>query len=222
VTIDEGIADYRDATLRIAKRETKKLGIEHKIVSFEKEFGKTLDSILKKEGSLPCSYCGVLRRGLLNRTARELGANKLGIGHNLDDVAQTTLMNILRNEPERIARFMEPQIKHPSFIQRIRPLLRTPEKEVAIYAMVRGINIDHQECPYAQSAFRQTVRRQLNEMEESHPGTKFKVLGSFLSMDKKMKNSSRTQDSRLGTCSSCGEPSAGRTCRFCEMSGKVI
>ena len=214
VTIDEGIDNYRDATLRIAKRETRKLGIEHRIISFKKELGKTLDSILKKEGSLPCSYCGVLRRGLLNRAARELGANKLAIGHNLDDVAQTTLMNILRNEPDRIARFMEPQIKHPSFIQRIRPLLRTPEKEVAIYAMVRGINIDHQECPYAQSAFRQTVRRQLNEMEESHPGTKFKVLGSFLSMDKAMKVKS---EKTLKTCSSCGEPSAGKICRFCEM-----
>jgi len=214
ITVDEGIDNYRDATLRIAKRETKKLGIEHKIVSFKKEFGKTLDTIMKKDGSLPCSYCGVLRRGLLNRGARELGADKLAIGHNLDDVAQTTLMNILRNEPDRIARFMEPQIKHPSFITRIRPLLRTPEKEVAIYAMVRGINIDHQECPYAQSAFRQIVRRQLNEMEECHPGTKFKILGSFLSMDKIMKMKS---EKKLTACSSCGEPSAGKTCRFCEM-----
>jgi len=220
ITVDEGIKGYRSATLDIAKKETKKLGIEHRVVSFKKDVGKSLDSILSKDGSLACSYCGVLRRGLLNRTARDLGADKLAMGHNLDDAAQTVLMNILRNEPERISRFLNPAIKHPSFIPRIRPLLRTPEKEVALYAMARGIRIEHKECPYARFAFRQNVRRQLNEMEESHPGTKFKVLGSFLAMERMMK-SAKAQDTELAACSSCGEPSANQLCRFCEMKERI-
>jgi len=220
VTVDEGISGYRDATLKIAKKEAKKLGVEHRIVSFKRDVGKSLDSILGKDGSLACSYCGVLRRGLLNRAARDLGAGKLAMGHNLDDCAQTVLMNILRNEPGRTSRFLNPAIKHPAFVPRIRPLLRTPEKEVALYAMARGIKIEHKECPYARFAFRQNVRRQLNEMEELHPGTKFKVLGSFLAMERTMKGA-KTQGTELAACSSCGEPASGARCRFCEMVNSI-
>jgi len=227
ITIDEGISGYRAATLKIAKKEAKALGIEHHIVSFKKELGKTLDSILKTDRSRACSYCGVLRRGLLNRKARELKADKLAIGHNLDDIAQTVLMNIIRGEPSRSKRLLEPVTKNDAFIPRIRPLLRAPEKEVAIYAMVRDIGIDHRECPYAESALRQDIRRHLNELEEIHPGTKFKILSSFLQMKDEGRDSggrgseSKTQDPRLETCIGCGEPCSGKRCKFCEMSNTI-
>jgi uncharacterized protein (TIGR00269 family) len=214
ITVDEGISGYRDATLRIAKKQAKKLGIEHEVVSFRKEIGKPLDFIIKKHGGLPCSWCGVFRRGLLSRAAKRLDADKLAMGHNLDDMAQTVLMNILRNEPSRTDRLLAPA-KHPDFVRRIRPLLRTPEKETAVYAMVRGMDMSYKECPYAQSAFRQSVRRQLNEMEELHPGTKYKVLGSFLSGGK------APEERRFEACSSCGEPGSSALCKFCELSAKV-
>jgi uncharacterized protein (TIGR00269 family) len=233
ITIDEGIAGYRSATLKIAKKEAKSLGIEHRVVSFEKEIGKTLDSILKTQGtghrapgtrnSLPCSWCGVLRRGLLNRAARETGADKLAMGHNLDDMAQTVLMNILRNEPSRTNRMLDPPAAGPGFVRRIRPLMRTPEKENAVYAMVRGMEMSYHECPYAQSAFRQLVRAQLNDMEELHPGTKYKILGSLLAMENApgARFPARGQQPGLRACSSCGEQCGSALCKFCEMTAKV-
>lgn len=215
ITIDEGIASYRKATLKIAKEQARKLEIEHKIVSFKGEFNRTLDSILRTDPSRSCTYCGVLRRGLLNREARKLNADRLAIGHNLDDAAQTFLMNIIRAEPSRIARFLDH--KDEEFIPRIRPLLRTPEKEIAVYAMAKGISIDHLECPYAENALRQDVRRQLNEMEEKYPGTKFKVLSSFLAIGAKLDTGNRT----LGTCSSCREPASSPICKFCELARSI-
>ena len=240
ITIDEGIAGYRNATLQIAKKQAKKLGIEHRVISFKKEIGKTLDAILREQDTehptrntghttrntghgtrnfLPCSWCGVLRRGLLNRAARELDADKLAMGHNLDDMAQTVLMNIFRNEPSRTSRLLDPPAKGPGFVRRIRPLLRTPEKETAVYAMVRGMDMNYKECPYAQSAFRQLVRSQLNDMEELHPGTKYKVLGSFLAMEKAP--GEHPARARFTACSSCGEPGSSALCKFCEMTGKA-
>ena len=222
ITIDEGIKGYRSATLKIAKSEAKKLGIEHHIVSFKEKIGNSLDSILKKDASLSCSYCGVFRRGLLNRGARELGADSLALGHNLDDLAQTVLMNIMKNETDRNARYLEPGFTNKSFIPRIRPLLRTPEKEVAIYAMVRNIQIDHRECPYARNAFRQTIRRQLNELEDLYPGTKYKILASYLSMEKEREsNPSKTREPVLRTCISCEEPCSGPSCRYCQMLSTI-
>jgi uncharacterized protein (TIGR00269 family) len=217
ITIDEGIAGYRSRTLRIAKRECETLGIEHVVHKFRKEAGKTLDELVKTEGSvLPCSQCGVLRRYMLNKGAREAGATKLATGHNLDDVAQTVIMNIMRNEPSRLARFSEPFVKDSRFVPRIRPLMLTPEKENAVYAMLKGIELERVECPYAHSAFRSHVRRMLNESEEKYPGTKFKIVNSFLEIEGALRGK-YLKGAEVSACASCGEPCSKGTCMFCRM-----
>ncbi|HSB46773.1 MAG TPA: TIGR00269 family protein [Candidatus Bilamarchaeum sp.] len=216
ITIDEGIKGYRERTLRIAKAECEKLGVEHVVFSYEKSAGKTMDSIVAANpDEIPCANCGVLRRYLLNRGAREVRADKLATGHNLDDLAQTVMMNIMRAEPSRLARFSDPIIKSERFIPRIRPLLRTPEKEVAIYALLRGIELESVECPYARFAFRGHVRKMLNEAEEKYPGTKFKIVNSFLDMEGALR-AKYADEASLPPCDSCGEPSSQKTCMFCQ------
>jgi uncharacterized protein (TIGR00269 family) len=215
ITIDEGIAGYRGRTLRIAKRECTRLKVKHIVLKFGKETGKTLDALVKRKGSaLPCTQCGILRRYLLNKGARDAGANKLATGHNLDDVAQMVLMNIMRNEPSRLARFNEPLVKNSKFVRRIRPLMLTPEKENAIYAMLKGIELEHVECPYAYTAFRSHIRKILNESEERYPGTKFKVVNSFLEMEDALRSKS-LKGAAVAECETCGEPCSKGTCMFC-------
>lgn len=219
ITINEGIEGYRNKTLDFAKQECEKLVIEHHTFSYKKEVGITLDEIMKKKGEeeIPCSYCGVIRRRLLNNAARELGADKLALGHNLDDIAQTVLMNIMRNEPQRLARLNEPLVEDEKFVLRIRPLMRAPEKEIAVYALTSGIDIDFQECPYARHAFRAHVREQLNETEERYPGTKFKIVNSFFAMEKALRNGLDDGKLEMKYCKNCKEPSANEICVFCGM-----
>jgi uncharacterized protein (TIGR00269 family) len=214
VTIDEGIKGYREKTLLNAKKECEKLDIEHVVFKFKKEAGLTMDEIVEKDEGIPCSHCGVLRRYLLNKGAREVRATKLATGHNLDDVAQTVMMNIMRNEPSRLARFKDPFIKSSKFVPRIRPFMRTPEKEVAIYAMLKGIELDDKDCPYARFAFRGHVRKMLNETEERYPGTKFRIVNSFLEFEDALR--SKYMDTKLTECESCGEISANKLCMFCK------
>ncbi|MFH1520771.1 MAG: TIGR00269 family protein [Candidatus Micrarchaeota archaeon] len=221
ITIDEGIKGYRAKTLGIAKKECESLGIEHHTFTFKEVAGKTLDQIEKTdEEKLPCSFCGVIRRYMLNKGAREVNANKLAIGHNLDDVAQTVLMNIMRNEPSRLARFNEPMVQNSKLIPRIKPLMMTPEKENAIYAMVKGIELEQVECPYAHFAFRSHIRKILNESEERYPGTKFKIVNSFLEIEGALREKYTKSASQLGCCSSCGEASSKEICMFCKMIRK--
>ncbi len=217
ITIDEGIDGYRNRTLETAKRECKKLGIEHKVFSFKKEKGKTLDEIMsEKKDDIPCSHCGVIRRYLLNKAAREVDAEKLALGHNLDDVAQTVMMNIMRNEPSRLARFNTPLVTSSRFVQRIRPFIRTPEKEIAIYCMLKGIELDRDDCPYARFALRANVRSMLNTMEEKYPGTKYKVLNSFLEMEDALV-AKYSKNAAINHCVSCGEPCSADVCKFCKI-----
>ena len=219
ITINEGIEGYRNKTLEVAKKEAEALGVEHHVFSYKKEVGLTLDEIMqRKKDNIPCSYCGVIRRRLLNKAARELNADKLAMGHNLDDMAQTVLMNIMRNEPLRLARLDEPLLEDAKFITRIRPLMLTPEKEIAIYAITNGMEIDFQECPYARHAFRAHIREQLNETEERYAGTKFKIVNSFLAMQKLLrKGISDNEILEIKYCKNCKEPTANEMCVFCGM-----
>ena len=121
IAIDEGIKDYRDKTLITAKKFCEDNKIKLHIFSYKKEFGDTLDNFLKKSKFKSCSVCGPFRRYLLNKKSKELGFNKLATGHNLDDEAQTIMMNYFRRNIETSARLgpITGIVKDKRFIRRI-------------------------------------------------------------------------------------------------------
>ncbi|MBU0586435.1 TIGR00269 family protein [Candidatus Micrarchaeota archaeon] len=217
IAIDEGIKGYRNLTLITAKKECKKLKIPLKILSFKKDLNYSLDAIMKKTNKAACSWCGVFRRYLLNLGARQVNADKIAIGHNLDDISQTVLMNIMRNEPLRLVRFLDPLTLNEHLIPRIRPLIRIPEKEIALYAMLKGLEIKFMECPYAHFSFRQHIKEQLNDTEEKYPGTKLRILKSFIEMEKLMRKSLKDKEFVFIPCKKCGEPSSTISCMKCKM-----
>jgi uncharacterized protein (TIGR00269 family) len=219
LSVDEGIKGYREGTLKVAKDNCRKLGVEQKIFSFKREIGITVDEIAeRKERMRTCSYCGVFRRWILNKAAREMGLNKLAVGHNLDDAAQTILMNFLRNEPFRLARFgpIGGVIEHEFFVDRIKPLIRIPERESAVYSIIKGMNIKFGRCPYAHEAFRNRVRVFLNDIEEEFPGTKFRVFNSFMSVRDALGERYNTGETPM-KCKECGELSSQEVCMRCQM-----
>ena len=221
ITIDEGIGGYRDEALEIASYECRKLGIFHRTFSFKDLFGYSLDELLKqklieREKLTACAFCGVLRRRALNVAAREVSANKIATAHTLDDVIQTNLMNIFRGD---LIRFVsgKPATEevHPKLIRKVKPLCEIPEKETALYAYVKSVKFQDTPCPYASDALRNDFRFMLNAMEEKHPGIKFSVFNSLERLRLGLDLTSRATD--LCECSECGEPSAGRLCKVCEM-----
>lgn len=141
LSIHEGIEGYRDASLDASKELTEGMDIHHEVVSYEEEFGVRMDQVVEDdpENMAPCAYCGVFRRDLLEAYAEELGADKLLTGHNLDDEAQTALMNFLEGDVRQVAKHFDASIgsfddRHDQtdFIPRAKPLRDIPEKEVAL------------------------------------------------------------------------------------------
>jgi tRNA(Ile)-lysidine synthase TilS/MesJ len=171
ITVDEGISGYREKTIKNASSLTDNLGVEHIVVSFKESFGRTLDNLLETTTHPPCSICGALRKNLLNRTAKELGASYLAIGHNLDDEAQTILINHLRGDISRLVRLSHARVQ-PGLVPRIKPLRHVPESEVAAYAGAVGLAVCPKACPYMNEAYRLGVRVFLREFEAAHPGTR--------------------------------------------------
>ena len=189
ILIDEGILGYRNEAIKKAQLLCEKLGLELKVFSYRDGFKLTMDEIMDLKKANPatgfersCTYCGVFRKTLLNKAALELKADTLAIGHNLDDIAQTFLMNMFHNEPERLKRFDVINDEVEGFVPRIKPLIYNPEKEVALYCELKGLPYFRGECPYSNESFRGEIKNFLNDLEKKFPGVKFNLLRAYLSM----------------------------------------
>jgi uncharacterized protein (TIGR00269 family) len=220
VSVDEGIEGYRSATLDRAAELTNRLGVEHRIVRAADALGTTTDRAARAlPSAIPCSFCGVWRRRMLNDIAREVDADVLVLGFNLDDLAQTTLMNLARGDIDRVGRMAPHRVRQPGLVPRLAPLAQVPEREVFLYAHLTALPFDHGECPYAGRAARNVFREAVWSLEESLPGTRQALLRTQARVaDLLLAESGAGAPAR---CRSCGEPSTGERCRACEFLDSV-
>jgi uncharacterized protein (TIGR00269 family) len=219
VTIDEGILGYRDKALKSAQELCRALDLNLEVFSFRKLFDYSLDEIVQRRPTNSvgaCSYCGVLRRRALNIAAHEIGANVVATGHNLDDEAQTVLMNLLRGDSARISRTNVSRAQSiEGFVSRVKPLIELTERDIVAYSHYLDLPYHDIPCPYAEEAYRNDVRAFLNEMEYRRPGTLLAVLRSSEAMTDAFRHVST--EWQLFSCEKCNNPSTTRVCKVCEM-----
>ena len=214
ITIDEGIEGYRPPSVDIVRRFCEKNDIQFHLRSF-KELGVTMDSIapLSRDSS-PCTYCGVFRRRLMNDEARLIGAKYLATGHNLDDMAQSIMMNFVRGDVERLARLGPHERVQPGLIPRFLPLRLIPEKETLLYAIVNGIEFWDGECPDWTEALRNQYRSIVAELEDRSPGSRHSIVSSYDTLRPMLYK--EYTSSNLHLCK-CGEPTVGKRCKSCDL-----
>ncbi|MHA2392972.1 MAG: TIGR00269 family protein [Promethearchaeota archaeon] len=232
VTIDEGIKEYREHSIKDAIEFCKKLEIEHKIVSFKDKIGYSLDEIIKKKKNLPnykyaCNYCATFRRRLLNDEAKELGGTVLAMGHNLTDVAETYLMNILYKRLQLIANqylFKEENSEISQyFIKKITPLMRIPEEEIFLYANIKKFNYYPSHCPYREidPIIRKRVLNFIQECKKFSPEIEFNLLNGFLELSGMLYNQVEKKETQK--CRSCGYPcGSDQICTYCSSLKELI
>ena len=237
LSIHEGIEGYRDESLAACEALTADLDLRHEVVSYAEEFGVRMDDVVAEdpENMAACAYCGVFRRDVLERYAERLGADKLLTGHNLDDEAQTALMNVFEGDVAQMASHFdaslgpfEPTGEGPTerarreqdhHVPRAKPLRDVPEKEVALYAHLRDLPAHITECPHAEGAYRGEIRELLLEMEERHPGTRHSVMAGYekLAALAAAALDDTEDDPDFGSCDECGAPTAREVCRKCGL-----
>ena len=222
IAIDEGIEGYRDKTLETAEKFCKENNIKLNVYSYKEEFGDTLDNFLKKSTMKACSMCGPFRRYLLNKKSKELGFTKLATGHNLDDESQSIMMNYIRANLEISARLgpITGILKDKRFIKRIKPLYLMSEKEVAMYAFLKGLITEFNECPHSSDSYRGDVRDMLNNFESKYPGTKNAIVTGFLDILPKLRENYKN-NIPLNSCKICSEPSSREICQTCSIVEKL-
>jgi uncharacterized protein (TIGR00269 family) len=248
LTIHEGIEGYRDESVDACLELTDDLEIRHEVVSYSEEFGVEMDDVVEDdpENMAACAYCGVFRRDLLERYADEFGADKLLTGHNLDDEAQTALMNFLEGDVAQIAKHFDASLgpfedrSHRSdedtegdddgsrsredqdrFVPRAKPLRDVPEKEVALYCHLRDLPAHITECPHASEAYRGEIQHLLHGLEENHPGTRHSILAGYEELAgivaDEYHDDGDDDRAALGDCERCGSTTTRDVCRKCQL-----
>ncbi|WP_232687301.1 tRNA 2-thiolation protein NcsA [Halobacterium zhouii] len=232
LTIHEGIEGYRDASLDACEELADDRDIPHEVVTYSEEFDVQMDDVAEDDplDMAPCAYCGVFRRDALARYAEELDADKLLTGHNLDDEAETALMNIFEGNVEQVAKHFDASLgpfderrEKEDMIPRAKPLRDVPEKEVALYAQLRELPVHMAECPHSSEAFRGEIQDLLLSLEEDHPGTRHSIMAGYEELASLAADEygGDEDEQPVGSCEECGAPTARDRCRKCALLDAV-
>lgn len=128
---------------------------------------------VKREES-PCSLCANLRRGILNAAAQKAGCNKLALGHNLDDVVETGLMNLLRNGRFRS---FQPKLWHDrAKMWLIRPMIYLSEFQIRNELNRLGVATFQHCCKYGADTERSRTKSLIAELKPRFPDIKQSIL----------------------------------------------
>ncbi len=231
VSIIEGIPGYnKHEDIMRMKRMAKDYGVDVIITSFREYVGHSLYEIVKMAWKRrlkvsACTFCGILRRRILNMYARMHGASFVATGHNLDDTAQTMLINILRGDIDGLIR-MHPRSKPPSskMVPRIKPLRMVYEWETSLYAYIMRFPFQETECMYITSSptLRAKVRRVMQRIETEEPGTLLRMVKTLDDILTPLLEKQFSVE-ELPLCPRCGEPmNVGRpVCKLCELFEKI-
>ena len=214
--IDLGIGDYAAHSREITQDFAQKAGTDLIVVSLDSEYGMGVPQLSRALRRVPCSGCGLSKRYIFNRVAREQGFNVLVTGHNLDDEAATLMGNVLHWQIGYLGR-QSPILEstHPHLIRKAKPLYTLTERETASYVFLRGIEFVEEECPHAEGASSILYKEALNHIEVESPGSKQQFVDGFLD---RMRPLVREEESvELRECTQCSDPTTGEVCAFCRM-----
>jgi len=219
ITIDEGIPGYRNEALEIVENFCKNLNVELTTYSYKELFELTLDEALdlrenKKTSS--CSICGTLRRRAMEYAAKDIGADVIATGHNLDDTLQTFVINMVSGDTNKVG-WMDPDTSGNS-LRKIKPFCEIYESEIVFYAFTNNIPFQSEPCPHMNEGIRTEIREFLNSLENQHSGIKNNLYQSVIKVSQIVKDSNQKQKM---ICEKCGSECTGTICSVCNMVLKL-
>lgn len=156
---------YNEANLKLLKENAEKLEIPIIIEKSE------IFAITEKQTENPCYLCARMRRGFLYKAAQDLGCNKIALGHHMNDVIETTMLNILY---AGCFKTMMPKLKSKNFegMEVIRPMYYIKEKDIIIYMKYSEIETMQCGCRIASrdlDSKREEVKQLIKKLKKTNP-----------------------------------------------------
>lgn len=216
IHINLGMGKYSEKCLKAVEQLCEQVGIKLHVYDIKKEMGNSMcylrNTIQSKKSLKNCAICGVIKKWILNKEARKLKADKIATGHNLDDEAQTFLMNIFKGSPELSANSgaITKNIEDKKFIPRIKPLFYIPEEDIRKYSKQKKLPVVYEKCPCAIDSYRIQVRKFVDGLMEKE---KLNIIRNAKKVLKKIDK----KDVNIRYCEICGEAARKKICKVCQL-----
>ncbi|MCR4614701.1 MAG: tRNA 2-thiocytidine biosynthesis TtcA family protein [Clostridiales bacterium] len=130
-----------------------------------------------RQESNPCSLCARMRRGAIHDLAKSEGCNRLALGHHMDDVAETFMMNLLNGG--HIGCFSPVTYLSRKDLYLIRPMIFARESDCARVVRRNGLPVVKSQCPADGTTERQEMKLLLTSFEKKYGSIRNKILGAM-------------------------------------------
>ena len=200
------MGDYSDLNLKIVEEQAAAAGVKLEVA----HIGHLGLRVQRVKGWHPCAVCGAIRRSLLSREVRRMGATVVATAHTLEDVLLFTFKNLLSRK------YYVPQSVLPptrELAKKIKPLMYTPERLNATYCQIKGTHFIEEKCP-EWTPRGHSLKQVFEQMEEIMPSSKLQLL---LSLQQALPLESE-RSAGLVSCERCGESSSQPVCALCQLT----
>lgn len=172
---------YNEVNRQVIQRNSNLLGVPLTV------FSSSIYQVVSSMDQTPCYLCARMRRGYLYSRAKELGCNKIALGHHFDDVIETTLMSMLYSAEIKT---MMPKLKSSNFegMELIRPMYMVREQDVLSWMRYNDLEFIKCACPLTQNCHtedettgskRQVVKALIKELKKDNPGVDQNIFTSM-------------------------------------------
>ena len=166
---------YIEENLDLLKENLEKLNIKATI--FNSDIFEVVNKISKEE---PCYLCARMRRGVLYNKAKELGCNKIVLGHHFDDVIETIMLNILYAGEYKT---MMPKLKSTNFqgLELIRPFYYVHEEDIKAWVKYNDLHFLNCACSVTSgevSSKRKEIKELIKSLKLINPNVDINILRS--------------------------------------------
>ncbi len=173
---------YNEENLQLIKDNAKLMNIDLTI------FESNIFEVVDKQVTSPCYLCARMRRGHLYSKAKELGCNKIALGHHFDDVVETILLSMLYASEYKT---MMPKLHSDNFegMELIRPMYYI--REYDILRFVKSNNLKFLNCAckftskndYENKSKRKEIKELINELKKVNPAVDYNIFKSTFNVN---------------------------------------
>ena len=171
ITVDLGFGDF---DLSQISELCQKLSVPHRIIVTD--IGRIL--FQERQEANPCSLCAKLRKGALNKTARELGCNKVAYAHHREDLIETMLLSLIYEG--RFYAFSPYTYLDRMDLTVIRPMILIPEADIKGFRNKYSLPVCKNPCPADGHTRREFVKNLTSNLEKETPGVKTRMFHAIV------------------------------------------
>lgn len=170
ITVDMG---FKGSDFSPIQAYCDKIGVEYRVV--KTDIAEIIFDVRKEPN--PCSLCSKMRRGVLHSTAKEMGADRVALGHHFDDAVDTFMLNLFFEG--RLGCFSPVSYLSRADITLIRPLLYAEEKDIRYFARHSDLPLVESACPENHNTERENMKKLLAELEKNNKGLRHRIFGAI-------------------------------------------